>query len=196
MQHRGSPHIHGLGWIQNAPEFDVNTDEEICGYLDQIITCTSNVPEHQIHYLKAQGHNHTKTCFKKVRGPKTCWFGAPWPPVSKTQILRPLDGEDLLHIEQYKTTYSQIQECLGKLGPNECNMTFDEFLTKLGISKTFYILAIQSYLDKPKVFIECSPSDICINCYMKHLLSAWQGNHDIQFVLDTRKYIQEIHTVV
>ena len=62
--------------------------------------------------------------------------------MSKTQTVRPLDGDDLLHVEQYKTTYAQIQGCLETLGPNECNMTFDEFLTKLGISETLYILAI------------------------------------------------------
>ena len=86
--------------------------------------------------------------------------------MSKTKILRPIDGEDLLHVEQYKTIYAQIQELLEKLGPNECNMTFGEFLTKLGISESLYILAI------PQVLIKCNPSDIHINCYMKHLLSA------------------------
>ena len=104
--------------------------------------------------------------------------------MSKTQILRPLDSGDLLHVEQCKTTYAQIQEWLEKLGPNECNMTFGKFLTELGISETLYVLAIQNSLDNPKVFTECSLSDIHINCYMKHLLSALQGNHDIQFVLD------------
>ena len=63
-------------------------------------------------------------------------------------------------------------------------MIFGEFLTKLGMSESLYILAIQSSLDKPKVFIKCNLSDICINCYMKHLLSYWQENHDIQFVLE------------
>ena len=184
FQYRGNPHIHGLPWIQNAPKLDINTDEEISSYIDQIIKCTSNVPQHEIQYLKAQRHRHAKTCIKKLQGKKICQLGPPWPPMSKTQILRPIDGEDLLHVEQYKTLYAQIQELVEKLGPNECSMTFGEFLTKLGISESLYILVIQSSLDKPKVFIKCDLLDICMNCYIKHLLSAWQGNHDIQFVLD------------
>ena len=88
-------------------------------------------------------------------------------------MLRLLDGEDLIQVEKYKTTCAQIQEWLEKLGSNECNMTFGECLTKLGISESLYILTIQSSLGKPKLFIESSVSNICINCYMKHLLSAW-----------------------
>ena len=48
-----------------------------------------------------------------------------------------MDSEDLLHVEHNKTVYAQTQESLEKLGPNECNMTFGEFLTKLGISESF-----------------------------------------------------------
>ena len=29
FQQRGSPHIHGLFWIKNAPEYGKDTDEDI-----------------------------------------------------------------------------------------------------------------------------------------------------------------------
>ena len=59
--------------------------------------------------------------------------------MNKTQILRPIDGEDILHVEQYKTINAQIQELLGKWGQNECKIMFGEFVTKLGISESLYI---------------------------------------------------------
>ena len=43
FQHRGRPHVHGIAWIRDAPKFDMNSDEEVCAYIDRIIACTSNV---------------------------------------------------------------------------------------------------------------------------------------------------------
>ena len=65
FQHRGSPHIHGLAWMKDAPKFDVQSDEEVCAYIDKIIACTSNVPEDEQDYVKLQKHQHSKTCQKK-----------------------------------------------------------------------------------------------------------------------------------
>ena len=39
FQHRGSPHIHSLLWIENAPHYENNSDEEIIKYIDSIISC-------------------------------------------------------------------------------------------------------------------------------------------------------------
>ena len=64
----GSPHIHGLAWIKHAPKFDVQSDEEVCAYIDKIIACTSSVPGDEQDYVKLQKHRHSKTCQKKVRG--------------------------------------------------------------------------------------------------------------------------------
>ena len=34
FQHRGSPHIHSLLWIKNAPHYEKNTDTEITTYIE------------------------------------------------------------------------------------------------------------------------------------------------------------------
>ena len=49
---------------------------------------------------------------KKVRGQTKCRFGAPWPPMRNTAILRPLDSEHLQHQINYKHVYQQIQNQL------------------------------------------------------------------------------------
>ena len=34
FQQRGSPHIHGLLWIKNAPEYGKDSDEDIANFVD------------------------------------------------------------------------------------------------------------------------------------------------------------------
>ena len=87
FQHRGSPHVHGLLWIKEAPKLDVNSDVEVCAYIDNTIACTSNVSEEEHPHVQFQKHHHSKTCYKKFRGKKVCRFGAPWPPMTHTVIL-------------------------------------------------------------------------------------------------------------
>ena len=189
FQHRGSPHIHALLWIRDSPKFEVSSDEEVCSYIDQIITCSSEVSPDELEYLQFQKHRHSKSCRKVVRGHKVCRFGAPWPPMRTTQILRPLDAEHLLMAERYKNVYSDIQEFLHNLGTDPCKMTFEEFVTQVGVSEDVYILALRSSLHKPKIFIKCNVNEIRVNAYMKHLLHAWQANHDVQFILDVYSLI-------
>ena len=90
FQHRGSPHIHGLLWIENAPKFQKNSDSEVCKYIDQISSCSTCPKDDEIEYVKLQKHKHSKTCRRKKKGVTTCRFGAPWPPMLQTQILYPL----------------------------------------------------------------------------------------------------------
>ena len=61
FQHRGSPHVHGIAWIRDAPKFDINSNEEVCAYIDRIFACTSNVSEIEQEYIQFQKHHHSKT---------------------------------------------------------------------------------------------------------------------------------------
>ena len=67
--------------------------------------------------------------------------------------------------------------------PEDYNITFDTFLHKLNVTEEEYITALRSSLNKAKIYLRQEVQDIYINCYMKDMLSAWQVNHDIQFVL-------------
>ena len=91
FQKRCSPHIHGLFWIHNVPQYGKNTKAEICSYIDKCISCSLDVAESEKPYVKLQIHKHSKTCKKIVNGKKTCHFGAPWLPMRFTQILEPCD---------------------------------------------------------------------------------------------------------
>jgi hypothetical protein len=39
FQQRGSPHIHGLFWIKNAPEYGKDSDEDMANFVDSYISC-------------------------------------------------------------------------------------------------------------------------------------------------------------
>ena len=39
FQQRGSPHIHGLFWINNAPQYEKDSNEKVVTFVDKFITC-------------------------------------------------------------------------------------------------------------------------------------------------------------
>ena len=42
FQQRGSPHIHALLWIKNAPQFEVDSSDKIVEFVDKYLTCEKN----------------------------------------------------------------------------------------------------------------------------------------------------------
>ena len=179
FQHRGSPHIHMLIWIKDAPKYNESPIEDVISFIDKYVSCSEDVPEDMKDLVKLQVHRHSKTCRKK--GKAICRFGFPQPPMSKTQILEPLLDEDL---EDYKKKYENIQKKLNNMKDGE-SISFEDFLSKVvEMTEEEYIKCVRSTLTSPKVFLERNCSEIRINPYMKTVLLAWNANHDIQFVLD------------
>ncbi|KAK7149216.1 hypothetical protein R3I94_008742 [Phoxinus phoxinus] len=92
FQARGSPHIHLLVWIKDAPGFEKDSDKDVCDFIDRNITCqlpdSSADPELHRIVTEVQLHsrNHSKSCKK---GNVLCRFGFPKLPVSSTTITRP-----------------------------------------------------------------------------------------------------------
>lgn len=66
FQQRGSPHIHMLLWIEGAPRFGVQTDDEVINFIDQVTTCSKEANDATLSELVVrQCHSHSKTCKKK-----------------------------------------------------------------------------------------------------------------------------------
>ena len=182
FQHRGSPHIHGLLWIENAPHYEKDNDNEIIKYVDSIISCATNKENKK--YIDLQLHKHSKTCIKKKNNKKQCRFGAPWPPLNTTQILYPLDEHHLQNKELYSKLYNDINKFIQLKYKNKEFINFDQILNELNMSYETYILALRSTINKKKIFLKRSLEEIYINSYMSHLIHVWKANHDIQYVLD------------
>ena len=92
FQQTGSPHIHGLFWIKNAPEYGKDTDEDIAKFVGSYVSCKAD-PNDLTDLVNLQRHEHSKTC--KKRGHAVCRFNFPLPPMPRTMILEPLSETDL-----------------------------------------------------------------------------------------------------
>jgi hypothetical protein len=90
FQHRGSPHSHGLYWINDAPLYD-STDsssiEKCTKFIDEFITCERLGDEDLQEVIQYQLHKHSHTCHRKLgNGDTVCRFGLPIPPM-KVRII-------------------------------------------------------------------------------------------------------------
>ena len=119
FQQRGSPHIHMLVWIDNAPSLEKNSEEEIVQFVDKYLTCSVNDTE-TAHLVELQTHKHSRTCRKK--GKAICRFGFPLPPLPQTRLLYPLEEE----VDQFKKKYSELQRAMNENKDND--VSFAEFL--------------------------------------------------------------------
>ena len=69
FQHRGSPHMHCLLWIANAPRYGVDDIQDVVNYIDSIISCQRSWGEEELdsHVSLQKIHKHTRTCKKQIR---------------------------------------------------------------------------------------------------------------------------------
>ena len=176
FQQRGSPHIHMLAWIKDAPKYGESEESDVLKYIDSIVSCSGDVPHNLIQYLILQKHKHSRSCRKG--GKAECRFGIPFPPMRKTCIIQPFTGDDRSDSEEH---YKVIQNALRNL---QEDITFEEFLTRIDLNETDYVKAVQTSIKSEKIFLKRKPIENRINPYIKDMLGVWKANHDIQFVLD------------
>ena len=148
-------------------------------------------PMKKKQFVKMNIHNHSPTCRKNRK--KICRFDFPIAPMKETRILQPLKGNKK-DLKEDVARYKRIRDLLKRYGNNEIDMTFDDFLELVQCTYEQYIRAIRVSLVRAKVFLKRSVKEIRVNPYMRNLVDTWQGNHDIQFVLNPyscAKYITD-----
>ena len=165
FQQRGSPHIHMLIWIENAPKLEKNTEEEIIQFVDNYLTCSTDDGEIG-QLVELQSHKHSKSCRKK--GKAICRFGFPLPPLPRTLLLHPLNED----IEKYKKKHSELQKSMNEY-KNVSDISFDEFLEQVAkMDLENYIKCIRSTLSAPKIFLKRNPNEMRINLFNKTIFLA------------------------
>lgn len=193
FQHRGSPHVHMIIWLKGAPVYnpdDETCEERICSFVDLIATTETDDSDLE-GIINYQYHKCTHTCKKTIRGKDSCRFGAPFPPMSRTMILKPLPDDYVMTEENCKLirdTLTRMKTLLEEKANSFAN--FDEFLTELGVSIDDYLLALRAKLKSPKIFIKRAPKATRINQYNKKILLLFKSNTDIQAVLEAYGCIQ------
>lgn len=182
-QQRGSPHIHKLIWLEDAPIFGVHNYDKVIAFMDQIITCKNPTDDHELlKLIITQVHCHSHTCQKKSRA--QCCFNYLQPLMPTTKILDPLDIEDMEEskLKEHKNNWKSIQNYLNDL--KGVDITFAQLLINLKITKENYMLAVRSALNASTIFLKREPNELKINNYNPACHAAWRANMDIQFVLD------------
>jgi hypothetical protein len=177
FQQRGSPHIHMIMWIKDAPVHGVSSDRAVAIFVDKYITCCND--ESIPILINYQTHRHAQTC--KKGGKKICRFNFPVPPMPETVVLHPLDKTcKKVSLDKYNEMISTLNDA----HKADSFMSFDDFLVHLDMDYETYIHTIRSTLTRPKVYLKRSMSESRINNYNTVLLTNWKANMDIQYVLD------------
>ena len=134
FQMRGSPHAHCLLWVKDAPKTNQHADDDVCRFIDKYITAIipKGICERQndVNIMKSlQTHTHSDYCCRN----KSCRFGFPNPPASKTVISWEPTEEDKAHdiINYAKDILQKVQNFLSSTQiPNE-DLALADFLQKL-----------------------------------------------------------------
>ena len=100
FQARGSPHIHLVVWIKDAPKLgdDEDNADEVCEFIDQYIMCQMPDPDAdpELHKIvcevQVHSRNHSKSCKK---GNNVCRLDFPRIPLNKTIVTFPDNRKDV-----------------------------------------------------------------------------------------------------
>ncbi len=190
MQARGSPHVHGLLWVHDAPRLDKDDDEEVCAFVDKYISCQlpgEDDEELRKIVMDVQMHRkgHSPTCKK---GKKTCRFNFPRPPSQHTYICRPQDEvEDaenenrssLLTENEAKKLLSQV---FGQISSHPQPPSLQEILRSIPASSEEYETASRILTKRKTIVLKRSTNDCWVNNYNKDLLRMYNANMDIQYI--------------
>ena len=90
FQLRGSPHVHSMWWIRDAPNLDTTAGRQIDRYISVNIP-TQGCKDEELRslVLRVQQHHHTSTCRKATRRGKNvadCLFDFPQPLSEDTRL--------------------------------------------------------------------------------------------------------------
>ncbi|XP_065139046.1 uncharacterized protein [Paramisgurnus dabryanus] len=187
FQQRGSPHVHCLFWVENAPKLNEDNEDNdalVAAFVDRYITC--EIPSEEdtelyetVNSVQKHSVRHSKTCRKKNT---VCRFNFPRPPSSRTFISRAYLGKCN---DENETASAILKKIKSALTDSDVNfISTDAFFQSIGIDQAVFEKAYKKCSKKKSVVLKRNPNDVWVNQYNKHLIRAWQGNMDIQYVTD------------
>ena len=196
-QARGSPHIHCLFWIKDAPILGKDSDQTVCDFIDQFISCQippQNVDLHRkVSTFQKHSKNHTKSCKK---GNRPCRFNYPRPVAKRTFISRPVSKTDEHpptenEVKLARTQLSAVWDILNR-NLEDDSISTDELLQQAGMTWETYKHLYNVATNKLSVIMERDPRDCWTNNYSPALLDIWNANMDIQYITDPYSCIMYI----
>ena len=178
FQGHGSPHIHSVLWVKDAPKYGIDSNQKVCEFIDKYISASIPDDDNELKDLVVmlQKHRHSSYCARNGR----CHFGFPKPPSDYTLIAEPLaDDEDPNAglSEEQKQMLAKVRKIV-----SENNLTFDQVLSKAGVGQTAYHEALKISTKGTVIALKRNPNECCVN--NPTCLLGWNANTDIQFVLN------------
>jgi len=175
-QHRGSPHIHGVVWLQDAPDVqnvlasdDQNAKEDLIKYVDNIVSTMNPA-------VLPDGSNLSDAPPPKVN-PHIC--NIPYCDVDNYHQ----DLSDLIATCQRHTRCSPSYCLRTKNGIQQCRFNYPKQLQAETV-----IVTDES--DSHELIT--ARNDGLVNNYNPIQLSAWRGNVDVQYCISKRKVIEYV----
>ena len=186
FQHRGSPHIHCLIWVDGAPVFEEDDDQTVLDFVSKYITAQLPDPHSQpdlykkVTEVQTHSKNHSRTCFKSCSS--GCRFGFPKPPVRNTMITRPGECIDPVEVEKAKQKLQPLNLLLNE--PDTASLSLQQLLTQCNLTYSEYEQCLNMVNKSSAVILKRDPKDCWVNGYNAHLLEAWNANIDVSYILN------------
>ena len=199
FQSRGWPHIHCLFWVENAPQFKSDSNNaDLVEFIDRYITCclpdkTKDAELYEIvTNVQIHSKNHSRSCKKKNM---TCRFNFPRPPSSCTFIAQPRSPPENVPIYVFKSMAQRVMKHVWDefetLEEND-TVTASDLLRQSGVTSEQLQTSLSILAKRNKVYYKRDCNECWVNPYNRTLIKAWDGNMDIQPVLDTYSCIMYI----
>ena len=188
FQARGSPHAHCVIWVKDAPKYGIDSDEDVCEFIDKYITCSIPQTEGKLKelVLLLQRHVHSTYCKRN----KSCRFNFPKPPSSKTLIAAPESDSDV--VKDAQTVLAKVHKVLAD---GNTELSLDDLLVKADISLDEYTKALEVSSKGSVVVLTRQPNECNVNNYNGPVTLAWQANTDIQYVLNAYACVMYVHPI-
>ena len=143
FQESGSPHAHCLLWLDGAPRIHVDTDDDVCSFIDSYVF--GMVPDEttETKYMaklvkQYETHSHSNYC----RHNHTCRFGFPKAPSPCTLICKePEDNAD--RDSTLKEAHDILTKVYEIIDNSQEDMTLEHVLASAGISEDDYLSALK-----------------------------------------------------
>ena len=184
FQARGSPHAHTILWIKGAPKLGVNSDQEVCDFIEHYVHC--NIPQDDgLAQLvsKVQKHKHSATCRRNGH----CRFHYPRPPSPVTVIARKIssteEANEAKRATEAKAALLAVRKVLEDKDTAD-NISLDELLIKAGVPEAIYLQGLKISSTGTSVVMQREPSQAWINTYNLDVIAVWKANMDLQYILD------------
>lgn len=183
-QARGAPHVHGMVWCKNAPQYKLGCSENdldtLTAFADKYISAKNNS---EIPYVAFQQHNHGTCCHKGTGNKTRCRFGFPKVIMPSTKILEPHTETEKNETENTHENYIKLKTEMVSLSKAKSDIAFEDLLLKLEMSEDDYIQSLRYGLKRATIFYQRGSKDLLTNSYNPDLSTLSEVNMDMQLIL-------------